>query len=151
MHRSLFSIAALLALTVPAQAEPYCDALMAFVHDAPQNAIATVTLTDKSGNQTTAQHPLPGARCLISPYNPTDIAGQPPEQSAYCYWSAPDETYQALFATTNSRIAGCMGQDALNATFATRLEYHSNYGTVRISADQMTNDWAISVTVMPLN
>jgi hypothetical protein len=151
MRLPILSYLAAIALGAPAQADPYCDALMSFVHDAPHNAIPTVNVTDPAGSQTVAQHALPGARCLVSPYNPTDLAGQPAEQSVYCFWSASDEAYPNLFASTNARVATCMGQDVQNASFATRIEYHSNYGSVRISADQMTNDWAIAVTVMPLN
>ena len=87
----------------------------------------------------------------MSPYNPTDIAGRPKEQSVYCFWSAAEDKYPALFADVNAHVASCMGQDARSGTFATRLEYDSNYGVVRVAIDQMTSDWAISVTVMPLN
>jgi hypothetical protein len=140
-----------LALATSAQADPFCDALLSYVHDAPNNAIVTIVMPDKAGPQTVARTPLPGARCLVSPYNPTDIAGRPREQSVYCFWSATEEEYPNTFSDLNGRVAACMGQEPQSSAFATRLEYNSNYGTVRVAVDQMTNDWAISVTVMPLN
>jgi hypothetical protein len=145
-------ILALLA-TIPAsgvQADPYCDVLLGYVHDSPQNAVLTKTDGDRSGQQTIARVPLPGARCLVTPYNPTGVAkDHPAEQSVYCFWRASDDKYKTIFDDVNTKIAACMDQVPLDDTFSTRIEYESNYGVIRVSADQMADDYAISVTVMP--
>ncbi len=138
------------ALATPAHADPLCETLMAFIHDVPLNAVATKVVPDRAGPQTVSQVGLPGARCLVASYNPTGV-GTKPEQSVNCFWSASEDVYLKLFSDTNERVAACMGQTVHDSAFVTRLEYDTNYGVVRVAADQMTNDWAISVAVMPLN
>jgi hypothetical protein len=140
-----------LSLATSARADPFCDVLMGYVHDAPRNQVATDVIPDNAGPQTVARKALAGARCLVSPYNPIGISDHVKEQSVYCFWSASEDKYPALLAEVNAHVAQCMGQDTSSNNFATRLEYNSNYGVVRVAADQMTNDWAISVTIMPLN
>jgi hypothetical protein len=109
-------------------------------------------LKSSAGERQLAKVPLPGARCEITPYNPTGVAkDHPPEQSVYCFRSANEDAYHQLLDRTNAQVAECLGQDPQDDTFTTRLEYQSNLGSVRVSADQMTNDWAVSVTVMPLD
>jgi hypothetical protein len=49
----------------------------------------------------------------------------------------------------SSHVAACLAQPALVDNFRTRFEYDTNYGAVRIAADQMTDDWAISITIEP--
>jgi hypothetical protein len=151
--RSLVA-ASVMLLTTPAwaYADTYCDTLLGFLGDAPKNAVATVTFKDRSGDQSVARTPLPGARCLVSPYNPTGVAtDHPVEQSVYCFWSGSDERYRQLLDENNHRVADCLGQQAEDDSFSSRFEYGTNLGFVRVSAEQMTDDWAVSVTVMPLN
>jgi hypothetical protein len=138
-----------LLIATPACADSYCDTLLGYTHDAPNNAIQTTTLEDRSGQQTVAQPSLPGARCLVAPYNPTGVKDHPVEQSVYCFINASDDTHLKAFDSINTRVATCLGQAALDDTFTQRLDYQTNYGTVRVSADEMTNDWAISISVMP--
>jgi hypothetical protein len=147
MRHSLVLIPLLIA--APAAADSYCDTLLGYTHDAPKNAIPTTTVEDRSGPQTVAQPSLEGARCLVAPYNPTGVKDHPIEQSVYCYINASDDTHLKAFDDINTRVATCLGQSPRDDTFTQLLEYDTNYGTVRVSADQMTNDWAISITVMP--
>lgn len=141
-----------LMLAPAACADPYCNTLLGFLGDAPKNAVATVITKDRAGDQVVARTPLPGARCLVSPYNPTGITtDHPAEQSVYCFWNGSNEGYRQILDANNRRVADCLGQQEEDDTFSTRLEYGTNLGFVRVSADQMTDDWAVSVTVMPVN
>jgi hypothetical protein len=152
MRTAITLLAATLLTATTAHADPYCDTLLGFIHDAPTSAVATVTEKSSAGERQLAKVPLPGARCEITPYNPTGVAkDHPPEQSVYCFRSANEDAYHQLLDRTNAQVAECLGQDPQDDTFTTRLEYQSNLGSVRVSADQMTNDWAVSVTVMPLD
>jgi hypothetical protein len=149
--RTLIAAVVLLA-SGPACADPYCDTLLGFLDDAPKNAVVTVIFKDRSGDQTVARTPLPGARCQVSPYNPTGVAADhPPEQSVYCFWNGSDDSYRQLLDENNRRVAACLGQQEEDDTFSTRFEYGTNLGFVRVSAEQMTDDWAVSVTIMPVN
>lgn len=139
-----------LALSATAQADPYCDALLGYIEDAPKNAVETVSAKDAAGEQTLARISLPGAKCQVSAYNPTGVEkDHPAEQSVYCFWSGSEERYRQILDENNRRVAECLGQDEEDDTFSSRFEYSANSSFVRVSADQMTNDWAVSVTVMP--
>src|SRR4249920_1645532 len=130
-------VAALVVLvSAPACADPYCETLLGFLSDAPKNAVATVTFKDRSGDQNVARTPLPGARCLVSLYNPTGIAtDHPVEQSVNCFWNGSDERYRQLLDENNRHVADCLGQQEEDDTFSTRFEYGTNLGFVRVSAE----------------
>lgn len=141
-----------LMLAAPVRADPYCDALLGFIDEAPKNSVSTTSAKDSAGDQTLARVPLPGAKCQVSAYNPTGVEkDHPAEQSVYCFWSGSEEGYRQILDENNRRVAECLGQDEEDDTFSSRFEYSANSSFVRVSADQMTNDWAVSVTVMPVN
>src|SRR5882724_8408766 len=97
--RAVLPALATLLLTTSAQADPYCDTLMGYVHDTWKNAVETATIADRAGPQTVARVPLPGARWIVSLYNPTGVAkDHPTEQSVYCFWNASEDHYRDVLA-----------------------------------------------------
>ncbi len=152
MRKTAFTALLVVAFATEARADPFCDILMGYIHDAPHNAVVTQTVQRGAVQVMEAKVALPGARCQVAGYNPTGVEkDHPAEQSVNCRWSAGEDAYRKLFSETNAHVAQCLGNPMLDDAFALRLEYQTNYGSIRVAADQMASDWDVSVTVEPLD